>query len=337
MLVRSRSRNPWGVSSRRRLGDPTLYAQQYGLLLWLRADMGITLGGALRATGTAPPAVTITGAPTSQVGLHIEIDSVAGGTALGQATYKWSINNGSSYVATGVTTAAGPTALGTTGISVSFAAGPYNMDNKWDATVSAWADQSGNGNHATQATAANQPLFSVAAFGGYSALDYGVGATFGLATPSVTLGTHSFAAAIRGDASNGYIVVQNNDGTSGYLFGRSPHAGRVARGANTTDKDAAANWAADAARCTVGKTFDGTAAGHLIYKNGADIGAVPGALNADPGTSTVAGPLYVGNNQAFTTSLRGLMRELMAFSSPVPPAVMLALHRGMVARAAGAI
>lgn len=146
--------------------SPLFYAQQYDLKAWFRGDLGITLGGTLLASGTTPPAVTITGTPTAQIGLHIEIDSVAGGTARGQATYKWSTDNGSTYVATGVLTAAGPTALGATGVSVAFAVGPYNADNKWDCTVSAWADQSGNGVHVTNATAANQPYFYTAAANG---------------------------------------------------------------------------------------------------------------------------------------------------------------------------
>lgn len=340
MLVRSRSRNT-GQKGRRHIGNPLLYAQQYGLLLWLRGDMGIQLGATLRATGTSPPAVTLSGTPTSLIGLHIEIDSVAGGTGLGQATYKWSINNGSSYVATGVLTAAGPTALGTTGASVSFAVGPYNIDNKWDATVAQWNDQSGLGNHAVQATASRQPLLSVAGFGGYSAIDYGVGTTFGFATPSITIGANTKLGALRGDASSGWamthMAVANGQGSE--VFARSnasishvPLAGAGSKSAKTIS----ATWLADGVRRTFAVAFNGTHASHLAYRNGVLDATTDVAAN-DPGAGAQSGPLYIGANEAFTASLRGLYREAMLFSSALPPAVILALHNGMAARAAGAI
>lgn len=123
--------------------------------LWY-ADRGLTLGGTLLAQGTTPPVVTITGATGASVGLHLEIDSVAGGTGLGQATFKVSLDNGSSYLLTGQLTGAS-VALGA-GLVASFAAGPYNINNKWDGTVSGQADQSGVGRHLLQATAAKQML-----------------------------------------------------------------------------------------------------------------------------------------------------------------------------------
>jgi hypothetical protein len=174
------------------IGNPLLYAAQYGLLLWLRADMGIQYGNTLRASGTSPPAVTITGTPTALIGLHVEIDSVAGGTGLGQATFKWSIDNGATYVATGVATAAS-VVLGSTGITAAFAAGPYNVDNKYDVTVAQWNDQSGNGNHAAQATAANQPKINVPTSGTPQVLFNGVSETLAFGTSLSTAHNSTFA------------------------------------------------------------------------------------------------------------------------------------------------
>lgn len=140
--------------------DPRTYANQYRLQVWLRYGIGETYGTTLNPSGTAPPAWTVSGTPTRVLAIHAEIDSVVGGTGLGQATYKWRENETAAYT-TGVLTAAGPTALGTTGLSVSMAVGPYNIDNKWDLTIQQWNDQSGNGNHAIQLTSVQQPKASV--------------------------------------------------------------------------------------------------------------------------------------------------------------------------------
>jgi hypothetical protein len=137
--------------------------QLQALLGWYIADRGVTLGGLPKPQGTAPPPVTIAGSSASPIGLQIEIDSTAGGTGLGQATFKWSVNNGTSYVATGVLTAA---QVDIGDITVYFPVGPYNVDNKWKATISARADQSTAGNHLSQATPGFQPFCIINAVNG---------------------------------------------------------------------------------------------------------------------------------------------------------------------------
>jgi hypothetical protein len=102
------------------------------LVLWLRSDLGVTIAmGAVVATGTAPPTVTITGTPVqSPPGSvpSIEIDCSLGGP-LNTWQYGWK-NNGV-VQATNVVSSAGPTALGATGLSVSIAAGAATNDNVW--------------------------------------------------------------------------------------------------------------------------------------------------------------------------------------------------------------
>lgn len=319
-------------------GNPLAYSQ-FGLVLWSRADLGITLGGTLRATGTSPPAWTISGTPTTQVAPHFEIDSVAAGTALGQATYKWSMNNGTSYVATGVPTAAGPTALGSTGLSVSMAAGPYNADNKWDATVSAWADQSGNANHWTQSTATRQPVFSLAGYGGRPCLSTEGSTVLGMETPSVTFGAHSVIMATYGTNAGaaGFVFVQKDDGANGYLFSSNGPSSQVARAGNASRREVSATWVRDGVRKTVGRTFGGTHVTHRLYVSGLDVSPTNGSLIVDPGSTTIAGALYLGNRQTYNLGCPGLHSEIIVFSSAVPPDVMLALHRGIVARAGGTL
>jgi hypothetical protein len=339
MLVRSRSRNT-GAQGRRRLGNPMLYAEQYGLKLWLRADMGITLGGTLLASGTTPPVVTITGTPTSQVGLHVEIDSVAGGTGLGQATFKWSTNNGTSYVATGVATAAS-VVLGTTGVTAQFAAGPYNIDNKWDATVSAWADQSGNGNHATQATAAQQPVFSLAGYGGHPGLHYGGGLAKGLATGAIALnGAQTLMGAMQGAVGTAWVLVHiavQATANGSEVFGRTGgHAAASRANVRSTKTASPAAYLSDGLRHTFAMTCDGTHAGHLLYRDGAAYTTVT-ALANDTGAASASGVLSIGNNPTFTNGVQQYMHEVMAWDASLPASVVRALHLGMAARAPGAL
>lgn len=128
------------------------------LAAWYRADQGITLGTTPLAAGTVPPAVTISGTLTQSLGLYIQID---GAGTLGIATFKWSINNGSTFVATAVLTAAS-VVLGATGITAAFPAGTYLTDNIYRATGAQRNDLSGNGRHLVQAVVTKQPLFAVA-------------------------------------------------------------------------------------------------------------------------------------------------------------------------------
>jgi hypothetical protein len=133
-------------------------AQQYGGLFWGRFDTGITLGATLKAVGTSPPAVTISGSVAQFVALYVKIDGAGDETT---ATYRWSTDGGATFVQTARPVAGGPHALGSTGISVTFPAGTYAVDNIYRATASAWADQSLAGNNPTNAVAGQQPIVDV--------------------------------------------------------------------------------------------------------------------------------------------------------------------------------
>jgi hypothetical protein len=287
--------------------------------------MGIQYGATLRATGTAPPAWTISGTATRQVGLHLEIDSVAGGTGLGQATYKWSEDNGSTYVATGVLTAAGPTALGTTGLSVAMAVGPYNIDNKWDVTVAQWNDQSGLGNHAVQATAANQPLFILAS--GAPRVDFKL-----VGNLQMTL-TQNIVAP------SGISVIAG-------LNAASASGGR---GAVFTSKEWAVSLLGAGGAWSMFTTVDSLAtldvkdgAPHIIsallraandidlISDGALINRVNGS-GAQARTVTGIG----GNGSPNTHNLLGGIGELIVFSTACTSVVEKALRNGIKARAHG--
>jgi hypothetical protein len=128
-----------------------------GLVLWLRSDTGVTtVMSAVAAAGTAPPAVTLTGVPIP--GLSVEIDITTPGLR-GVALFQWKL--GGVVQATLQLTGANVTLNST--LVAQFPAGTYSADNVYTATVqvSAWSDQSGNGNNVLQATSANQPGYTV--------------------------------------------------------------------------------------------------------------------------------------------------------------------------------
>lgn len=77
------------------------------------------------------PAVTFGGNPVSNCSVYLKIDA---GGARGVATFSWSLNGGSDYEATGVTTAAS-VSLGNTGITATFAAGTYVLNETYSAST----------------------------------------------------------------------------------------------------------------------------------------------------------------------------------------------------------
>jgi hypothetical protein len=128
-----------------------------GLVLRLRPDLGMTLGGTLLAAGTSPPVVTITGTLAQLIGLRVEIQTTG---ARGVATFRWSADNGTTWSESSVTTAATYLMPGT-GITLNFPTGTYTNNNVYEGTVTSFADTSGASNSLTQATATKQPTCSV--------------------------------------------------------------------------------------------------------------------------------------------------------------------------------
>ena len=127
-----------------------------GLAFWVRSDLGVTLvQGPVVATGTSPPAVTFSGTPSSSSN-SIVLTCTGAGTNT-TATFSWTLNG----VAQTPFTAAATVVLTGTGITATFPVGAYTNTPSADTytsvvTVSAWADQSGGGHNATQATPIQQ-------------------------------------------------------------------------------------------------------------------------------------------------------------------------------------
>ncbi len=153
--------------------------------LWNLDPRNTTLGSTLAATGTTPPVVTLSGTLTTPLGVRTEIQTTG---VLGASTFRVSINNGTSYVASGVTTVA-TYAIPGTALTLNFPSGTYTNDNVYRATAGTARDTSTFLQDASNATAANQPFFtsSNASFNGNPTWDW----------PNATasaLDTASFAA-----------------------------------------------------------------------------------------------------------------------------------------------
>lgn len=79
----------------------------------------------ITATGTTPPTVTVSGYAFGDFDLRLEITTLG---ARGTALFRWSIDAGNTWEASGVVTAA-EVELGDTGLSAAFAVGTYAADN----------------------------------------------------------------------------------------------------------------------------------------------------------------------------------------------------------------
>lgn len=110
------------------------------MVQYVRSDMGITLAGNLKLTGTSP-AATITGSLTTSTGLRVVITT---GATLASGNMRFAVysDGGVTPVASGLVGAASVALSGVfNGITVNFAAGAYVVSDYYDATVATWADQ----------------------------------------------------------------------------------------------------------------------------------------------------------------------------------------------------
>jgi hypothetical protein len=93
--------------------------------------------GSVTEAGTSPPDITPSGSPNGHYLMKVEI--MTGGT-LETATLRWSIDNGSTWVAENVVSAASvalSTATFDSGITIAMTAGTYNADNDYSWTATA--------------------------------------------------------------------------------------------------------------------------------------------------------------------------------------------------------
>jgi len=122
----------------------------------LQADRGLIYGDTLFAQGTAPPVITLAGAPAVPIPIRVEC-TLAG--ALGAWQGHISFDGGVTFPQT-FTSSAVPLPLtgAGSGVALTIAPGNASANNVWRATCATLQDQSGNGKHATQLGSTVQPI-----------------------------------------------------------------------------------------------------------------------------------------------------------------------------------
>lgn len=280
-----------------------------GLIAMSFADDGVTLHDTPRSQGTTPPVLTLSASPggslTSTVFPYVQID---GAGTRGTATFKVSYDDGATFPHTGIQTAATNTLPGIGAhITANWAAGTYATNNIYQPLATQLGDLTGNGRNAVQATAAACAIARAVGFNGKPCLDFGSGTTFGYAISNITLGPYTLFAIVRGDASSEYLAVHITDASTNgsYTYCQLANASSIARGSVVSQRRVNATWLADGTRRSVGISFDGTHAGHVIYRNGVAEVPVDGPATSDPGTGTVNGTLHIGRSQAGGNGFRG--------------------------------
>ncbi len=246
--------------------------------------LSLTYGATLKATGTSPPAVTLTGSPLIVVGIYIDIEA-------GATTFRWSLDSGATFVQSGVTIPLGGThVLGATGFTANFPNSAYNADNLYESTISNWASQVGT-NPLVQATAAAQGRLIAGVVNGRPGLRLdGVDDTYRCTTidrPAPTAGTSTFYwgvvrldsntsndAMICAPSASSRIVVLKN-AASGVTLNNGAASSAQAITTGTLGRLYAhfSNTTADAIKWQAGAETTGTATGGFDPPAGIDLGS----------------------------------------------------------------
>ncbi len=306
----------------------------------------ITLGGTMRAAGTSPPVVTLTAGTGSLTyasgcpGLRVEIDSVAGGTARGQATFRISYNSGSTWAYSGVTTAAtysipdGPAA----GNVVNFPTGTYGTTQSWEATVTTILSTEGSTYTFTNATASRQPIFRDAAVTPDSkdAL-FCAGAQALVSTDAAAVALFANDPALTVAARVAYTAADAN----GVYLGAGDSAQATNRQRRFSQGNTGAGretqvWVNDAGTvvthtCTTDPLTGGTAAHNVMHYGPGSAGAINIDVNGStetmsPATATIGTltptQLVLGatGNTTPTLFFNGYLYDLAVFSSQLSSA-----------------
>jgi hypothetical protein len=184
--------------------------------------------------------------------------------------------------------------------------------------ISQWSDKSGNAKHATNATAdITKPSYSANGFNGFPCLNWGAGESSArrLTTAAVSLGLFTIVAAVRGNAGALVLCCHNLDGTSGcYMSGGQNWSLRACRTGVYSDKNAlTTSWLRDSVNSIIAWRFGGVHGSHTVRTNASTPILIDGLKN-DPGTASISGPFYIGNQQTPNVAWRGLIAEMIIYN-----------------------
>lgn len=174
--------------------------------------------------------------------------------------------------------------------------------------VSAWADQSGNGNNASQATGSKQPTLKLSdpAYGGQATLSFASGSA-----QSMTL-----AALLPAEPFTAYVVGESTSGASQQEF--------FADGNNRTLYFNNTDWALyDGANATSSNTTQGSALAFCGVSDGVNVAlyinaSSPAAASHAATGLTASGTETIGS-QGTSFYLNGKMAELIVYNQAHDP------------------
>lgn len=198
-------------------------------VLWCAADLACTIGTTPKASGTAPPAVTWA-SNLSRVDTPCIICD-ASGTAT-TATFKWSLDGGSTFQNTGKTAAQTVTLMTAANAPIpTFPAGSYTLNNRWDARVNIFTDQAATPHSFQNGTQSFHPLLLNNFANGIRGLQFNGTAsqlTTALALPKPSTQSAYISGIVRQDAGNAGGLYGMSNGTQSWRLtraGASPNIG----------------------------------------------------------------------------------------------------------------
>jgi hypothetical protein len=194
-------------------------------------------------------------------------------------------------------------------------------------TIQQWNDQSGLGNHATQATAGKRPTYKTAIQNGLAVVRFA--GAHGFQVASLGLSTFTTLCVFKGTGTAGLIyelsaTVASNDGC--ILFQDTTGSVQVKKGGTVSSRNSSSGWGITGQFLVSGQHYGGSHATHYILSEGAPRIIATNTGN-EPGSGTTTDTLNIGSrNNAASTFFTGDLCEFVVYS----PAISLQNVRGLV-------
>lgn len=200
--------------------------------------------------------------------------------------------------------------------------------------VSQWADQTGNGNHASQGTGSQQPIWTPNSVNGLPTLNFD-GSNDVLTTAGFALGAYTVMMVTTGQASaaSGWFWTRSTAGAvADTLYGTINSTIYSVRGASTSTYNLTTpptDWGKWSNPATTAKLLvvlmDGTHVGHRLRINAAEQSLTSGLAN-EPGTSTTTDQFTIAarNDAALPSQIN--VAEIAVYRTALPAAALNVLE-----------